>query len=117
MLPDQARSAAARFLDCGARFVTFAGAGSSPCSVSLSSPRMNASTRSRAMSSWIWMGGLFMKYDDGPTSVPVSPRSRPSFRQRTASMTTPALFGLSQTSSLSSALSGTSPNVVPSIRM
>ena len=32
-------------------------------------------------------------------------------------MMTPALLGLSQTSSLSSALSGTSPNVVPSIRM
>ena len=34
-----------------------------------------------------------------------------------ASMMTPALFGLSQTSSLSSALSGTSPKVVPSITM
>ena len=32
-------------------------------------------------------------------------------------MITPALFGLSQTSSLSSALSGTSPKVVPSMRM
>ena len=32
-----------------------------PTSVSLSSPRMNASTRLNAMSSWIWMGGDFMK--------------------------------------------------------
>ena len=32
-----------------------------PVSVSLSSPRMNASTRSRATSSWSWSGGLFMK--------------------------------------------------------
>ena len=32
-----------------------------PTSVSLSSPRMNASTRLKAMSSWIWIGGLFMK--------------------------------------------------------
>ena len=32
-----------------------------PTSVSLSSPRMNASTRWCAMSSWIWSGGLFMK--------------------------------------------------------
>ena len=32
-----------------------------PTSVSLSSPRMNASTRCRATSSWIWTGGLFMK--------------------------------------------------------
>ena len=58
-----------------------------------------------------------MKYADGATSVPLRPRSRPSLRQRIASVMTPALLGLSQTSSLSSALSGTSPNVVPSIRM
>ena len=45
----------------------------------------------------------------GATSVPFRPRSRPSFRQRMASVMTPALLGLSQTSSLSSALSGTSP--------
>ncbi len=32
-----------------------------PVSVSLSSPRMKASTRSRATSSWSWSGGLFMK--------------------------------------------------------
>ena len=32
-----------------------------PTSVSLSSPRMNASTRLKAMSSWICCGGLFMK--------------------------------------------------------
>ena len=32
-----------------------------PTSVSLSSPRMNASTRLYAMSSWICWGGLFMK--------------------------------------------------------
>ena len=32
-------------------------------------------------------------------------------------MMTPALFGLSQTSSLSSMFNGTSPKVVPSIRM
>ena len=32
-----------------------------PTSVSLSSPRMNASTRLNAMSSWICCGGLFMK--------------------------------------------------------
>jgi hypothetical protein len=32
-----------------------------PTRVSLSSPRMNASSRRRATSSWIWTGGLFMK--------------------------------------------------------
>ena len=32
-----------------------------PTSVSVSSPRMNASTRLNAMSSWICCGGLFMK--------------------------------------------------------
>ena len=45
----------ASFLSCA--FVRF----SVPTSVSLSSPRMNASTRLWAMSSWIWIGGLFMK--------------------------------------------------------
>ena len=45
------------------------------------------------------------------------PRSSASLAQRTASMTTPAEFGESQTSSFSSTLSGTPPNVVPSIRI
>ncbi len=58
-----------------------------------------------------------MKYALGATSVPARPRSRPSLAQRIASVMTPALFGESQTSSFSSRLSGTSPNVVPSIRM
>ena len=51
---------------------------------------MNASVISRAMSSGCWMGGLFMKYDDGPSRVPEMPRSSASLQQRTASMTTPA---------------------------
>ncbi len=45
----------ASFLSCA--FVRF----SVPTSVSLSSPRMNASRRLCEMSSWIWIGGLFMK--------------------------------------------------------
>ena len=40
-----------------------------------------------------------------------------SFARRTASMTIPAELGESQTSSLSSAFSGTSPNARPSMRM
>ena len=40
-----------------------------------------------------------------------------SLASRTASMTMPAEFGESQTSSLSSTLSGTSPNDEPSMRM
>ena len=80
-----------------------------PTSVSESSPLMKASTRSRPTSSGIWWGGLFMKYADGATSVPLSPRSSPSLRQRIASVMTPAELGESQTSSFSSALSGTSP--------
>ena len=40
-----------------------------------------------------------------------------SLASRTASMTIPAELGESQTSSLSSTLSGTSPNDVPSMRM
>ena len=45
------------------------------------------------------------------------PRSRATLAQRTASMITPAELGESQTSSLSSRLSGTSPKFRPSIRM
>ncbi len=40
-----------------------------------------------------------------------------SFASRTASITTPAEFGESQTSIFSSAFSGTSPKDVPSSRM
>ena len=40
-----------------------------------------------------------------------------SFASRTASITIPAEFGESQTSSFSSRLSGTSPNDEPSMRM
>jgi len=58
-----------------------------------------------------------MKYDAGPSSVPLRPRSSPSLQQRTASMTMPALFGESCTSSFSSTLSGTSPKDLPSSRM
>src|SRR3954467_11753108 len=43
------------------RLTVFLTGASVPTSVWLSSPRMNASTRLNAMSSWIWMGGLFMK--------------------------------------------------------
>ncbi len=54
---------------------------------------MKSSTRLWAMSSWIWIGGLFMKYELGATSVPARPRSSPSLAQRMASVMTPALFG------------------------
>jgi len=47
-------------LPASLRNLRFTGA-SVPTSVSSSSPRMNASTRLNAMSSWIWRGGLFMK--------------------------------------------------------
>ncbi len=43
------------------RLTVFLTGASVPSRVSLSSPRMNASTRLKAMSSWIWIGGLFMK--------------------------------------------------------
>ena len=45
------------------------------------------------------------------------PWSSASLMQRTASITTPAEFGESQTSSFSSTFSGTSPKVRPSSRM
>ena len=43
------------------RLSVFLAGASVPTSVSSSSPRMKASTRLNAMSSWIWTGGLFMK--------------------------------------------------------
>ena len=58
-----------------------------------------------------------MKYAEGPSSGPPTPRSRASFAHRTASMITPAEFGESQTSSLSSTFRGTSPKFRPSMRM
>src|SRR5687767_5922582 len=88
-----------------------------PVRVRASVPAMNDSTASRASSSGICWGGDFMKYDAGATIVPPSLRSSASFAQRIASMTTPALFGESQTSSFNSRFSGTSPKVVPSMRM
>ena len=45
------------------------------------------------------------------------PLLRASFASRTASITMPAEFGESHTSSLSSMLSGTSPKDDPSMRM
>ena len=50
-------------------------------------------------------------------SGPLMPRSRASLTQRTASMTTPAELGESQTSILASNRRGTLPKVVPSIWM
>ncbi len=55
-------AAAAAFTFGAATFLSLRSAGASvPTSVSSSSPRMNASTRAWAMSSWICSGGLFMK--------------------------------------------------------
>ena len=51
-----------------------------------------------------------MKYAEGAGNGPDKPRSNASFAQRTASITTPAEFGESHTSSFISSLSGTSPN-------
>ena len=78
---------------------------------------MKASTPSRAFSSWCCTGGDFMRYADGNSSAPPMPWSRASLARRTASMTMPAEFGESHTSSLSSATSGTSPKERPSRRM
>ena len=78
---------------------------------------MNCSTASYASSSAICFGGDFIRYALGPSSAPPTPLFSASFASRTASMTIPAEFGESQTSSLSSTLSGTSPKDEPSIRM
>ena len=70
-----------------------------------------------ASASRYWIGGLFMKYEDAARSGPPMPRSIAILAARTASMMTPAEFGESHTSSLTSALSGTSPKERPSTRM
>ncbi len=60
--PNDHRAAAAALTLAPASFRSARlGGVSVPTSVSWSSPRMNASTRLNAMSSWIWIGGLFMK--------------------------------------------------------
>ena len=80
-------------------------------------PRMNSSTISRAASSLNCTGGDFMKYALGPMSGPATPRSIASLAARSASITMPAEFGESHTSSFSSMVSGTSPKVWPSSRI
>ena len=57
-----------------------------------------------------------MKYEEAERIGPPMPRSFAIFAARSASMMTPAEFGESQTSSLYSRLSGTSPNARPSRR-
>ncbi|CAM5629565.1 hypothetical protein SGRIM128S_07594 [Streptomyces griseomycini] len=77
---------------------------------------MNFSTFSRASSSKYCTGGDFMKYEDADRMGPPMPRSLAIFAARRASMMTPAEFGESQTSSLYSRFSGTSPKARPSRR-
>jgi hypothetical protein len=78
---------------------------------------MKLSTMSRAASSENCTGGDFMKYALGPISGPPIPRSFASLAQRTASITTPAELGESQTSSFISTEIGTSPKLRPSRRI
>ena len=78
---------------------------------------MKRSVFSRASSSRICFGGDFIRYELGASSAPATPLFSASLASRTASMTMPAEFGESQTSSFSSMFSGTSPNDVPSMRM
>src|SRR5690606_34364792 len=61
-------------------------------------------------------GGDFMKYEEGARIGPPMPRSLAILAARTASMMIPAELGESQTSSLYSRLSGTSPKARPSRR-
>ena len=78
---------------------------------------MKASTSSRASSSRCWTGGDFIRYADGHSSGPEMPLSSASLIRRTASITMPAELGESHTSSLTSAVRGTSPKARPSRRM
>ncbi len=58
-----------------------------------------------------------MKYAEGPMIGPLKPRSRAIFAQRMASIMTPAELGEYHTYSFASRFKGTSPKVVPSMRM
>ena len=78
---------------------------------------MNSSTMSRATGSGCCSGGDFIRYAEAPVIGPPRPWFSASLQQRTASMTMPAEFGESQTSSFASSVSGTSPKASPSIRM
>jgi hypothetical protein len=78
---------------------------------------MNASVLSRASESRTWTGGDFMRYELGASSGPLIPLFSASLQQRTPSITMPAEFGESHTSSFISRLSGTSPKAWPSTRM
>ncbi len=62
---------------------------------------MKRSILSRDSSSRICFGGDFIRYELGASSAPEMPLFSASFASRTASMTMPAEFGESQTSSLS----------------
>ena len=82
-----------------------------------SSPLMNASTDAAALV----VGPLHRRATSSGTTrpraaAPPMPRSLAIFAARIASMMMPAEFGESQTSSLYSMLSGTSPNARPSSR-
>ena len=92
------------------------GSAESALSRRYSSPRMKASTRSRPSSSGSCTGGDFMRYDDAVMIGPPMPRSLAILAARIASMMMPAELGESQTSSLYSRFSGTSPNARPSSR-
>jgi myo-inositol-1-phosphate synthase len=61
-------------------------------------------------------GGDFIRYDEADSSAPPMPRSLAILAARIASMMMPAEFGESQTSSLYSRFSGTSPKARPSRR-
>src|SRR5207248_625560 len=109
--------------NCYAEAGTSSAASAAACSANLRPSfvreysAMNRSVSSRATGSGTCAGGDFIRYEDGPSSAPPTPWLSASLQQRTASITIPAEFGESHTSSFSSTLSGTSPNAWPSTRM
>ena len=78
---------------------------------------MKSSVFWRATESGTCTGGDFIRYELGASSGPPMPWFSASLQQRTASVTMPAEFGESHTSSFISTLSGTSPKAWPSTRM
>ncbi len=78
---------------------------------------MKSSVSWYATGSGTCTGGDFIRYELGASSVPPRPWFSASLQQRTASITMPAEFGESHTSSFASIVSGTSPKASPSSRM
>src|SRR3989304_543000 len=76
---------------------------------------MNPSSSFLASGSFFFFGGFFIKYAQADITGPPMPLSRASLANLIASITIPAAFALSSTSSLTSILYGVFAHSLPSI--